>query len=110
MKWLGKMFKKKKKITFNEKGKYKLLIIDEDAELLHENLGINDVRVKELLDICVDAYEKSNAMHSALEKVVSECVHTNEVVMASLMLQKIVDRSNSSDRLHNMLKNLFGRG
>jgi hypothetical protein len=107
--WLGKLFKKKKK-GYNTDGQYKLLIIDEDAELLHQNLGITDERVKELLEICIDAYEKSNAMHSALEKVVSECVHTNEVVMASLMLQKVVDKHNSSDRLHNLLKNMFGRG
>jgi hypothetical protein len=107
--WLGKLFKKKKK-GYNTDGQYKLLIIDEDAELLHQNLGITDERVKELLEICIDAYEKSSAMHSALEKVVSECVHTNEVVMASLMLQKVVDKHNSSDRLHNLLKNMFGRG
>jgi hypothetical protein len=107
--WLGKLFKKKKK-GYNTDGQYKLLIIDEDAELLHQNLGITDERVKELLEICIDAYEKSNAMHSALEKVVSECVHTNEVVMASLMLQKVVDKHNSSDRLYNLLKNMFGRG
>jgi len=109
MNWLGKMFKKKKK-GYNTDGQYKLLIIDDEADLLHKNLGITDVRVRELLDLCVNAYEKSSAMHIALERVVSECVHTNEVVMASLMLQKVVDRSNSSDRLHNMLKNMFGRG
>jgi hypothetical protein len=109
MNWLGKMFKKKKK-GYNAVGQYKLLIIDDEANLLHKNLGITNKRVKELLAICVDAYEKSSAMHIALEKVVSECVHTNEVVMASLMLQKVVDRSNSSDRLHNMIKNMFGRG
>ena len=107
--WLGKLFKKKKK-GYNTDGQYKLLIIDEDAELLHQNLGITDERVKELLEICIDAYEKSSAMHSALEKVVSKCVHTNEVVMASLMLQKVVDKHNSSDRLHNLLKNMFDRG
>ena len=109
MNWLGKMFKKKKK-SYNTDGQYKLLIIDEDADLLHQNLGITDERVKELLAICVDAYEKSSAMHIALEKVVSECVHTNEVVMVSLMLQKVVDGHYSSVRLHNLLKNMFGRG
>jgi hypothetical protein len=109
MNWLGKMFKKKKK-GYNTDGQYKLLIIDDEAELLHKNLGISDERVKELLALCVNAYENSKSMHKALEKVVIMCKHTNEVVMASLLLQKIVDRSNSSDRLHNMLKNMLGRG
>ncbi len=109
MNWLGKMFKKKKK-GYNTDSQYKLLIIDETKELIHEILGITEKRVKELLDVCVDAYHKHNTMHQALETVVSECKHTNEVVMATLMLQKVVDRHNNSDRVHNLLKNLFGRG
>ena len=109
MNWLGKMFKKKKK-GYNTDGQYKLLIIDEDADLLHQNFGISDERVKELLAICVKAFDDSMAMHSALEKVVLECKHTNEVVMATLMLQKVVEKNNSHERLHNLLKNMFGRG
>lgn len=109
MNWLGKMFKKKKK-SYNTDGQYELLIIDDEADLLHKNLGITDVRVRELLDICVNAYEKSSAMHIALEKVVIMCKHTNEVVMASLMLQKVVDKHESHERLHDLLKNLFKRG
>lgn len=109
MNWLGKMFKKKKK-GYNTDGQYKLLIIDEDADLLHKNLGISDERVKELLAISVSAYDKQETMHKALEEVVSYCKHTNEVVMSTLMLQKVIDKNHSSDRLHNLLKNMFGRG
>lgn len=109
MNWLGKLFKKKKK-GYNTDSKYKLLIIDEKADLLHKNLGICDVRIKELLAISVSAYDKHETMHKALEDVVSHCKHTNEVVMVTLMLQKVVDKNHSSDRLHNLLKNLFGNG
>jgi hypothetical protein len=109
MNWLGKLFKKKKK-GYNTDGQYKLLIIDEDADLVHQNLGISEKRVEELLGVCIKAYEKSNAMHMALEKVVIECKHTNEVVMATLLLQKVVDKNNSHERIHNILKNMFGRG
>jgi hypothetical protein len=109
MNWLGKMFKKKKK-GYNTDGQYKLLIIDDEAELLHKNLGISDERVKELLALCVKAYQNSKSMHTGLEKVVIECKHTNEVVMASLMLQKVVDKHQSHERMHDMLKNLFDRG
>jgi len=109
MNWLGKMFKKKKK-GYNTDGQYKLLIIDEKADLLHRNLGITDERAEELIEVCLNAHNKYDILHEALEKVVSECKHTNEVVMASLMMQKLIDKFNSSDRLHNMLKNLFNRG
>jgi hypothetical protein len=109
MNWLGKMFKKKKK-GYNTDSQYKLLIIDDESELLHRNLGISDERVRELLASCVNAYETSKSMHKALEKVVIMCKHTNEVVMASLMLQKVVDKHQSHERMHDMLKNLFDRG
>jgi len=109
MNWLGKMFKKKKQV-YNTDGQYKLLIIDEDADLLHKNLGITDERVKELLAVCVKAHDECEILHNALERIVSVCKHTNEVVMVSLLMQKIIDKHNSSDRLHNMLKNMFGRG
>ena len=109
MSWLGKMFKKKKK-GYNTDSKYKLLIIDDEADLLHKNLGICDVRVKELLAIAVEAYDRNKTLHKGLEEVVSQCTHTNEVVMITLMLQKIVDQNAHADRLHNMLKNMLGRG
>jgi len=109
MNWFRKVFKKKKK-SYNANGQYKLLIIDDEAELLHKNLGISDERVKELLALCVKAYENSESMHKGLEKVVIECKHTNEVVMVSLMLQKVVDKHQSHERMHVMLKDLFNRG
>lgn len=109
MNWLGKMFKKKKK-GYNTDSQYKLLIIDDEADLIHQNLGITDERAQELLNLCVKVFDDSSTMHNALEKVVSECKHTNEVVMATLMLQKVVDKSNSHERIHNLLKNMFGRG
>jgi len=109
MNGLGKMFKKKKK-GYNTDGQYKLLIIDDKAELLHQNLGISDERVKILLAVCVKSFEESDDMQNALVKVIQECTHTNEVVMSTLMLQKVIDKRNNHERLHNMLKDMFDRG
>jgi uncharacterized protein (DUF1015 family) len=109
MNWLGKMFKKKKK-SYNTDGQYKLLIIDDKAELLHHNLGITNKRADELLELCVKIHDEYDILHEALEKLVSECKHTNEIVFTSLMMQRLIDKLNSSNRVHNMLKNMFGRG
>lgn len=107
--WLGKLFKKKKK-GYNTDGQYKLLIIDDEAELMHHNLGITDVRAEQILKSCIDAFESNNRFHLAMVEVVDKCVHTNEIVFASLMMAKIVEKSDSQTRIHNLLKNMFGRG
>lgn len=109
MNWLGKMFKKKKK-GYNTDGQYKLLIIDEKEELLHAILGISDERAEVLTELCLKAYDDNSNTHSALEQIVNECKHTNEVVMATLIFQKIIDKYNNHERVHNLLKNMFGRG
>ena len=109
MKWLGKLFKRKKK-GYNTDGQYKLLIIDDEAELMHHNLGINDVRAEQILKSCLDAFENNNRVHTAMVEVVDKCVHTNEVVFASLMMAKIIEKNEFGNRMHNMLKNMFGRG
>lgn len=109
MKWLIKMFGKKKP-TYNSDNNYKLLIINDDSDLLHHSLGISDKRVEELLQISIKAYNNNNTLHNALRDAVSECKHSNEVVMATLIVQKIVDKNDSLERGHNILRNLFGNG
>lgn len=109
MNWLGKMFKKKEK-GYNTDGKYKLLIIDDDSELLHKNLGITDARAEVILSKCLEAFESSQRVHVAMEKVVDICTHTNEIVFATLMMAKVIEKNESQGRIHNLLKNMFGRG
>ena len=109
MNWLGKLFKKKEK-SYNTDVKYKLLIIDDEAELIHKNLGINDVRAEVLLTACLESFESSKRVHVAMEKVVDICTHTNEVVFATLMMAKVIEKNESHERIHNLLKNMFDRG
>lgn len=109
MNWLGKMFKKKEK-GYNTDGKYKLLIIDDDSELLHKNLGITDARAEVILSKCLEAFESSQRVHVAMEKVIDICTHTNEIVFATLMMAKVIEKNESQGRIHNLLKNMFGRG
>lgn len=111
MKWLERLFgKKERKIILDEKGKYKLLIIDEEADLMHKNLGINDVRSEELLRLCLESFEKNKCIHTAMKDVVDDCTHTNEIVFTSFMMAKIIDTNEQRNRLHDMLKEMSNRG
>ena len=102
MNWFRKVFKKKKK-SYNTNCDYKLLIIDEKAEHFHTILGITEKRADEIAKICYDGYKGHDYLHATLEAVVSECKHTNEVVFATLVTQKVVATEQSKDRLQHML-------
>lgn len=111
MNWLKRLFgKKEKKVILNEKGKYKLLIINDEAELMHQNLGINDVRAEELLKICLDSFEKNKCVHTAMKDVVDDCTHTNEIVFTSFMMARILNTNEQRSKLHDMLKDMFTNG
>jgi len=109
MSWLGKMFKKKKK-GYNTDSQYKLLIIDDSKELIHEILGISEERADELMKACLKAYDDNDQLHSCLEDIISQCKHTNEVVMATLIMQKVIDRKKSLHGLMDALKDILGHG
>jgi hypothetical protein len=108
MNWFGKLFKKKKK-GYNTDGQYKLLIIDESKELIHEILGITDERAEQLLKIAASAFDKNETMHMGLVHVVDNCNHTNEVVFATMLYQKILEREVNKRRLFGAFEDLFGK-
>lgn len=110
MNWLGKMFKKKKKKSYPKDIKYQLLIIDDKAEFFHEIIGVSEERAQKLLDVCLKSYKEYQQLHSALEAVVNECTHTNEIVFSTMVFQKIIDRENAKDGLLSHLKSMFGHG
>ena len=110
MKWLGKLFSKKKKLKYNTDNKYELLIIDENADYLHLNLGITEERSSDLTRICIDSYRKNNNLYIALSEVISECKHTNEVVFTSMIFQKVCDRFSSNNSALDFLKSIMKNG
>jgi hypothetical protein len=109
MNWLGKIFNKKKK-SYSTDNKYKLLIIDESAELIHQNLGIIDARADELLSACLHAYKEYKQLHLALVYIVDQCKHTNEIVFSTMVFSKIIERENAKGQLLDQLKTMFGNG
>lgn len=107
MKWFKNLFKKKKK-SYNKENSYKLLIIDEHAEFLHETLGITEERASELTTVAFKAYEKHDRMYLCLEDIVSNCKHTNEIVFATMLVDKIEQQQKMKKKMFNAFTDLFG--
>lgn len=106
MKLFKKLFKKK---TYGQSN-HKLLVIDDNADQLHEVFGISEQRSDELLDICIHAYHKNRQLHECLVEIVDHCKHTNEVVFATMIMTRVIDKYNSKHALSGFLKNMFGNG
>ena len=96
MKLFKKLFKKK---TYGQSN-HKLLVIDDNASQIHD----------ELLDICIHAYHKNRQLHECLVEIVDHCKHTNEVVFATMIMTRVIDKYNSKHALSGFLKNMFGNG
>ncbi len=101
-----KLFKKKKACPTD--GKFKLLFIDDNSELMHEILGISEDRVKELLKNTAEAFDGNSELHLMLEKVINYCKHENEIAMSMLIFQKIVDHHRKESTVSEIMSNLFG--
>lgn len=104
MNWLGKMFKKKK--SYTKQDKFKLCIIDESSDLTHVVLGITDERMKELKRVCAIAYEKNNKLTGAVDDILKECNHINEVVISIQIYNKICELDSLGSTLRSLVDGL----
>jgi hypothetical protein len=102
MNWLGKMFKKKK--SYAKQDKFKLCIIDESSDKTHVVLGINEDRMNELRRICDRAYEKHTKLTDAMDDILSQCNHINEVVICLQVYNKLRELSSLEDTLRKITK------
>ena len=109
MKWFRKLFKKKKK-SYPQDNEFYLCIIDEHGDKLHKNLGITEERASALTRLCIDSYQNNQLLYKCLDDVVKGCVHVNEIVFATMVLHKVIDRLNNINRLDDLIKNMFDNG
>ncbi len=108
MKGLGKMFKKKKK-SYNTDCNYNLLIIDDTQEHLHDILGITEKRSEDLTKIALKAYHDNNTLHECLVDVIKECKHTNEVVFATLITHRVIEKHKSMNDLGDFVQAILNK-
>ena len=112
MSWLGKAFRKKDIKTYPQDGEFKLCIINEDTDILHETLGITDARAKELSEVCLNAWDKHERTTSMVQEMLDHCKHINEVTMIFFIFHKIGEmkriQANKSG-MEGILREMFGR-
>jgi len=104
------LFAKKK--TYSQDGEFKLCIINENTDSLHETLGITDARAKELAEVCLNAWNKHNRTTSIIQEMLDHCKHMNEVTMVFFIFHKIIElKTNEANRsgMEGMLREIFGR-
>jgi hypothetical protein len=103
------LFAKKK--TYSQDGEFKLCIINDNTDSLHETLGLTDERAKELSEICLNAWNKHNKTTSMLQEMLGHCKHMNEVTMIFFIFHKIVElkRNETRSGMEGMLREIFGR-
>jgi hypothetical protein len=83
MSFLGKVFGiKEKKQTYSKDNKFKLCIVDETSDMMHEILGITDARGKELATLVCESFDTTEGIIEATQKILEGCNHINEVVLA----------------------------
>ena len=103
------LFAKKK--TYSQDGEFKLCIINDNTDSLHETLGLTDERAKELSEICLNAWNKHNKTTNMLQEMLGHCKHMNEVTMIFFIFHKIVElkRNETRSGMEGMLREIFGR-
>lgn len=108
MTWLGKLMGKKK--NYPKDSQFKLCIVDETKEHLHEILGITEARADELARYAVEAYKNNDCLHNCLADITVKCNHENELVFLTLVTHRVIETHQSRGRLEGVLKDLFKRG
>lgn len=106
MNWFKKLFKKEK--TYNTDYKFKLCIINDDTELLHEALGVTEERSKELLEVALKAYDNNKTLTDSYAEMLESCKHINEVIMIMNMFNRIHEIKSKDTGLMGFLGKILG--
>lgn len=108
MNLLGKLFKKKK--TYSKTSEFKLCIVVDDADSLHETLGITNQRAEQLGKVCLKAIKEHDCKTDSYQDILAECKHINEVIMCTEIFAKIKELHRTHAGIKSMFDNLLGNG
>ena len=100
------LFAKKKTKTYPQDGEFKLCIINDSTDIMHETLGMTNERAEELAKSTLECFEKHDKVTDMLNEAFSHCKHINEVTMVVFMHHRIVEVKKMGS-MSSLLKNLF---
>jgi len=89
-KWFGN------KKTYPTNNKFELLMIDDTAEGVYQKLGITEERSDELVAIMKKAYSNNDKRIGAMQEMLAECNHINEVVVVLQFFNSYCEAQNNN--------------
>ena len=91
-------------ITNNTEKSFKLAIINPESNNMYEVLGINEERLDNLMGKMHKHIKECETYTEAIEKIIVECKHINEVVFVIFALGREVSAANAVDSIIKKMK------
>lgn len=87
-KWFGK--------TYSQDNKFELLVINDEADGIYQKLGVTKKRSDELVKIMINAYDAHDKKIPAMQQMLAECTHINEVVVILQFFDSYIKQQNDN--------------
>lgn len=93
---MKKLWKRLFTRTYSQNNKFELLIIDDEAKGVYQKLGITEERSDELVNIMRKAYDNNEKKIPAMQEMLLQCKHINEVVVVLQFFNNYIEHQNSN--------------
>lgn len=93
---MKKLWKKLFTRTYSQNNKFELLVIDDKAKGVYQKLGITEERSDELVKIMKKAYDNNEKKIPAMQEMLLQCKHINEVVVILSFFNNYIEHQNSN--------------
>jgi len=93
---MKKLWKKLFTRTYSQDNKFELLLIDEEGKGVYQKLGITKERSDELIAIMIKACDNNDKKIPAMQEMLIQCKHINEVVVILQFFNSYLEHQNSN--------------
>ena len=93
---MKKLWKKLFTRTYSQDNKFELLLIDEEGKGVYQKLGITEERSDELIAIMKKACDNNDKKIPAMQEMLIQCKHINEVVVILQFFNSYLEHQNSN--------------
>lgn len=95
-KHMKKLWKKWFTRTYSQDNKFELLVINDEVAGIYQKLGITEERSDELVNIMRKAYDNNEQKIPAMQEMLLQCKHINEVVVILQFFDNYIQHQNSN--------------